>query len=219
MKLDLHMHTWYSLDSFNGLEEIIKKTRELGIIPAITDHNNINAHAHFKKIDKEFNFIPGEEITTNEGEIIGLYLNEAIKKGTRFLETIDLIKEQGGLTYLPHMYDNRGYGVSNLELAKKVDIIEVYNPRCLCSAHNQKAMQFAAENKKYCGAGSDSHFIFEIGNAYVELYNENILDSDISEPKGLLKALKSGKIISRKLILNSRGISRIARFVRKFFLY
>ncbi len=210
MKLDLHMHTRYSADSLNDLKEIMKKTKELGIIPAITDHNNIDAHAHFRKLG--FNFIPGEEITTEEGDLIGLYLNERIKKGTPFMDALDLIRRQGGLVYLPHMYDNRGHRISQTNLAKEVDIIEVHNPRCSFSVHNQKAMQFAIENKKYKGAGGDSHFIFEIGNAYVET-----LDVDVSEPKELLSALKNGKIISRKPIINTRGTSIITKFVKKIF--
>lgn len=210
MKVDLHIHTKYSSDSFSELTTIMKRTKELGIIPAITDHNNIDAHKELKMMN--FEFIPGCEIRTEKnGDLIGLYLNEKIKKNTHFLEVIDSIKSQGGLSYLPHMYDP-GRGFFESELAKKVDIIEVYNSRCMLDIYNQKAREFAMENKKYFGAGSDAHFIYEIGNAYVE-----IPMIDISEPKNLLKGLKKGKIFGKKTVIFTRVLTRTAAFAKKAF--
>lgn len=208
MRIDLHLHTTYSSDSLNGLKEIVKRTRELGIVPAITDHNNTEAHELLRKMD--FGFIPGEEIRTPEGDLIGLYLNEAIAKNTPFLEALDLINEQGGLSYLPHMYDNSRHGISEPKLGEKVDIIEVFNPRCLFEWENQKAKEFAIKHKKYIGTGSDSHFIMEIGNAYIETPDE-----DISEPKGLLKALRRGEVVGRKPKISMRGITTVVKYMKK----
>ena len=49
--------------------------------------------------------IPGEELKTAEGiDVIGLYLTEEIPKGTPARETIERVREQGGISYLPHPY-------------------------------------------------------------------------------------------------------------------
>lgn len=210
MKIDLHVHTCCSIDSLSNLKSIIKKTSKLGIIPAITDHNNIDAHEHLKKMN--FEFIPGEEIDTIEGHLIGLYLTEKIEKNFSFLETLDKIKEMGGLSYLPHMYDSTRRGVCLPELAKKVDIVEVYNPRITNEEYNKKALDYAQKNKKYLGVGSDAHFAFEIGSAYIES-----ADRDIHNPKELIKVLKNGKIFTHRTGIPTMGTAALIRCVKKIF--
>lgn len=208
MKLDLHLHTSYSSDSLNGLETIVKKTRKLGIMPAITDHNNVDAHEKLKEM--KFEFIPGEEITSLQGDVLAFYINEAIPKKLDYFETVDRIGEQGGLACLPHMYDPGRTKIDEAELGEKADIIEVYNARCpeWC---NKKARDFAEKNDKYASAGSDSHLGYEIGNAYVETK-----DFDISEPKEFLKALKKGKIIGSPTLFIP-GLPTMAKFAKKVF--
>jgi len=100
-----------------------------------------------------------------------------------------LIHEQGGIAYLPHMFDITRHGVGNHPAAKKVDIIEVFNARCMPRAFNEKARLFADENRLLMGAGSDSHLLWEFGQTYTELP-----DFDISKPKELLRAMKKSKI-------------------------
>ncbi|MFA5077539.1 MAG: PHP domain-containing protein, partial [Candidatus Micrarchaeia archaeon] len=157
---------------------------------------------------------PGEEVGTAEGDLIGLYLSEPIARKTPFLETLDRIHGQGGLSYLPHMYDSTRHGVSRKELAEKVDIIEVFNPRCVFGWQNEKALAFAKEHGKARGAGGDSHFVMEIGDAYVDAP-----EGDVSEPKGLLKALAKGKVVGKKPKVSLRGATTavsLAKRILKF---
>ena len=49
MKIDFHVHTQYSIDGLNKPKELIAKSKKLGIIPAITDHDSTEAHKFFKK--------------------------------------------------------------------------------------------------------------------------------------------------------------------------
>ncbi len=186
MKLDLHNHTWHSPDSLNDLKGLMSRAKKLGIIPAITDHNSVSAHAELRKMGATF--IPGEEIRADAGDLIGLYINELIPRKTGFVEAMDLGREQGGDVYLPHMYDARRRGVSDRKLAGKADIIEVLNGHCT-NENNALALEFAQKNRKLFGAGSDAHLLNEFGKCYVET-----AEFDISEPKEFLKALKKGKI-------------------------
>lgn len=208
MKLDLHLHTRYSSDSLNGLETIVKKTRKLGITPAITDHNNMDAHEKLEGM--KFGFIPGEEITSLQGDVLAFYINEPVQKKLDYFETADRIREQGGLVCLPHMYDPKRTKIDEAELGEKADIIEVYNARCpeWC---NKKARDFAVKNNKYASAGSDSHLGYEIGNAYVETG-----DFDINEPKEFLKALKEGKIVGKPALFIP-GLPTIAKIAKRIF--
>ena len=103
MKIDFHVHTRYSPDSLTRIDDLRRKSEKLGIIPALTDHYAIGAHAEARRLGMRF--IPGEEVLTDKGDLVGLFVNELIPKGTPFLEAVDRIHGQGGLAYLPHMFD------------------------------------------------------------------------------------------------------------------
>ncbi|MEM4367228.1 MAG: PHP-associated domain-containing protein [Candidatus Anstonellales archaeon] len=183
MKIDFHVHTYASRDGIITYEKIAKISKEKGIVPAITDHNTIKAHKPLRKLGLEF--IPGEEITTDRGDLIGLFINEEIPRKTEFFEAIDLIKEQGGISLAPHMYDFTRSAIG--EIAQHADLIEALNARCL-QEHNEKAKEFAKEKKKIGVAGSDTHYEFEFGKVW------NEVDLDELEPKKLMRALKKVRL-------------------------
>ncbi len=202
MKVDFHVHTNFSFDSTIKVQELMLKAEKLGIIPVISDHNTTAACNEA---------IPAEEIRTLSGDLIGLYLTEEISPKLSFEETIDRIKEQGGLAYLPHMYDMGRHGCGD-EYAGLVDIIEIFNARCLDNKLNEMAAETARELNKAGAAGSDSHFLFEFGRTYTELP-----EFDIENPNELLKALTSGKsrIICRKAPFYVRGPTTVVKFGRR----
>ncbi|MFN7991768.1 MAG: PHP-associated domain-containing protein [Candidatus Micrarchaeia archaeon] len=209
MKLDLHVHTKYSIDSIIQPKDLVKKSRESGIIPAITEHNNIDSHQEFRRLGLPF--IPGEEIRTDRGDLIGLYLSEAIPRKTPFAEAMDLIHAQGGLAYLPHMYDRSRKGViPSEEEAKRLDMIEVFNARCPLDSFNAKASAFAKEKGIMQAVGSDSHFLIEFGHNYNE-----VPDFDLDSPKGLLKALRGARFTKKKATLLVRGTTTFVAIGKK----
>lgn len=211
VKIDFHLHTHFSLDSRTQPKHLVAKAKKFGIIPAITDHNTIEAHKEMRLLGAEF--IPGEEISTDKGDLIGLYLNELIPKRTPFLEAIDKIHGQDGIAYLPHMYDyGRSGAYAPEDEAKKVDIIEVFNARCLDPDFNVKAENFSLKHNKLKAAGSDSHFLFEFGKTYTELP-----DFDLSNPKELLKALKDARLVTKKAPIYVRGTTTMVYMSKKLF--
>ena len=109
---------------------ILKVAKKKGIdIIAITDHNTIKGGVETKKVEKEFGIevIIGSEIMTTEGEIIGLFLNEEIPKGLTPEETIELIKEQGGLAIAPHPYSPICKALGDRIFDLNLDGVEVFN--------------------------------------------------------------------------------------------
>jgi predicted metal-dependent phosphoesterase TrpH len=209
MKLDFHVHTKYSIDSIIEPKGLIARSRRSGIIPAVTDHNNIDAHRELRSLGGEF--IPGEEIRTDRGDLIGLYLNEPVPRMTPFAEALDIIREQGGLAYLPHMYDRSRKGVVPApEEAGRLDIVEVFNARCPLESFNERAEAFAKENRLARGIGSDSHFLFEFGHNHNELP-----DFDLQDPKSLLKALRKARFVKRKATMMVRGTTTFVAMGKK----
>ncbi len=207
MKVDFHVHTRTSLDSLISHKNLMEKSKRLGIIPAITDHDSMDGVPLCKEHGE---CIAGEEVKTDKGDLIGLYLNEPIRGGTSFYDALDIIHEQGGLAYLPHMFDSHraGAGVPDCP----IDIIEAFNSRCLHADFNEKALEFSKAEDIPMAAGSDSHFLFEFGSTYTELPG-----FDIDDPKGLLAALEDAKLVCRNAPFYVRGPTGILKAFRSFF--
>jgi hypothetical protein len=138
---------------------------------AVTDHNTI---AMAQKLYNELGdrIIVGEEITTNDGEIIGLYLHETIPPNLSAVETLHRIKKQGGITYIPHPFETVRKGITRAtldDIAKDVDIIETCNGRAVFQNTSKQAQQWAVEHKVATAAASDAHGVSGWGKTYTML--------------------------------------------------
>ena len=95
--LDLHNHTHRSFDAVNRPEDYARAhARGRFDVLAITDHNRIDGARELAAV-APFPVVVGMEIDTADGELIGLFLDEAIAPGRPARETATLIREQGGL--------------------------------------------------------------------------------------------------------------------------
>lgn len=173
MKIDLHTHTLVSKDCRNQYDRIIRavqRSRVDGI--AVTDHNEFDGALELRK-RAPFPVIPGEEIKTNAGEIIGLFLQEWIPPGLDPVETVERIHEQGGVAYVPHPFDEvRGSRIRRDALERVtpyIDMLEVFNARNALPRFNARALEYAREHGLLAGAGSDTHTYPEYGRGYIDL--------------------------------------------------
>ncbi|WP_321423440.1 PHP domain-containing protein [uncultured Methanobacterium sp.] len=177
MKYDLHTHSKYSRDGWIDVEKMVKIAIKKGLSGiALTDHNTIKGALKAKKLESEkFKVIIGSEISTERGEVIGLFLSEEIRS-RRFEEVISQIQDQDGIIVLPHPFDNiRGNGINpNHEDAKLVDYVEIFNSRCLLNKYNIQAEKYAEKYGLHGLAGSDAHFAHEIGNAGVYIQEDDL---------------------------------------------
>lgn len=180
MKYDLHTHSKYSGDGWLEVEKMVKIATRKGLSGiALTDHNTIKGALKAKKLENEnFKVIIGSEISTERGEVIGLFLSEEIVS-RKFEEVIEEIKEQNGIVVLPHPFDNiRGNGIKPKNNdAKLVDYVEVFNSRCLMNKYNIMAISYAKKHQLNILAGSDAHFGYEIGNAGVCIKDDDLRKS------------------------------------------
>ena len=107
--------------------------------------------------------IPGEEVKTDDqGEVIGLFLREEIPRGMSFGETVEAIRAQSGLVYVPHPFDRMHAipepATMHRHLAE-IDVFEMYNARLLFEAYNEEALALRAQVQPHAGAGSDAHVL------------------------------------------------------------
>jgi hypothetical protein len=166
----------------------------------ITDHNTIEGALKLKE-EVSIRVIVGEEIKTEHGEIIGLFLKNEVPSGLSILETIEMIKEQGGLVYIPHPFDNFRKATIDItvleKIIDKIDVIEVFNSRTLFNQANEIALKFAKEHNIIPAVGSDAHTKHEIGNSYIEM-------EDFSTKEEFLKSLKNARLFTQRTPLFGR---------------
>jgi predicted metal-dependent phosphoesterase TrpH len=192
MKTDLHIHTQYSGDSDITFENLVQRCTALGFgAIAITDHGTAEGALRLSKEPTPFKVIVGEEIASDEGEIIGLFLKETIPNGLSPEETIKQIRRQGGIVCIPHPFDHyRSSALQNNTLdriAKDIDIVEVFNARTIPAQNLTLPGKFAESHNLLKGAGSDSHSVGEVGRAYITI-------PDFDGPDSFLKAMSQAEI-------------------------
>jgi hypothetical protein len=133
-------------------------------------------------------------VKTSEGEVIGLFLDKLIPRGLSFDETLSLIKEQGGLVYVPHPFDALRTTPSYRALVDnlhRIDVIEIYNAKVAFSSFNLAAERFAAKYNIVAGAGSDSHVLQGLGTAMLRMPR-------FIDPTSFMAALWEADIIARR---------------------
>jgi predicted metal-dependent phosphoesterase TrpH len=177
--VDFHIHTRFSRDSILGEERFIRTAIARGLTHvAITNHNNVEGAIAVRDkvrelgLDDRLTVILGEEVSTTDGEVVGLFLQRTIPRGLSADETADAIHEQGGLVSIPHPFDPfrashiREQPLIKLAEAGKIDAVEVFNSRVTLQRHNLKAAEFAARYGIPGIAASDSHSSFEIAMSF-----------------------------------------------------
>ena len=195
IEVDLHMHTDHSPDCATPVEVLLETARDRGLgAIAITDHNEVSGALEARRIAAELGdikVIVAEEVKTAEqGEVIGLFLEEKIPRGMTMAETIAAIRSQGGLVYVPHPFD-RFHSVPDyehlLDIVEEIDVLEVFNPRVALTAFNEEAERFARKYRIVPGAGSDSHVAQGLGSVRVRIH-------DFDGPAEFLEAMRDADI-------------------------
>ena len=194
---DLHMHTSWSHDCQIPVEELLDhaEAEGLGAI-AVTDHNVFGGAREAVELarGRDLVVIPGEEVkTADQGEVIGLFLSDEIPRGLSFGETVDAIRAQGGIVYLPHPFDRLHAIPEPATLHRhlaQVDVLEVYNARLLFEAYNDEALRFARKYDLTMGAGSDAHVLQGVGTGAVRM-------RAFDGPEEFLVSLRSGQVLRR----------------------
>jgi predicted metal-dependent phosphoesterase TrpH len=200
--VDIHTHTMYSgftkysflsfPDSVTTPWKSIKVAKKLGLnILCITDHNTIKGALLAQKYNKDLVVI-GEEISSNEGEILGLFLQEQINPGLSAEETIKQIHNQDGIAIAPHPFSAHCSCVGEKMNTLKFDGIEVFNSLHRDGYSNTLALENCNGHAKL--GGSDAHASNMIGNGFT-LFNGSSQENFRSAIKNK-KTIYGGKVAS-----------------------
>lgn len=183
-KADYHIHSNYS-DGKPTIEEILEYVQnqtDLDVI-AISDHDTIDgavkAQEICRKKDYRFEVIIGEEISTKEGHIIGLFLDSTIQADKSAKDSISEIRKQGGVAIASHPFQHTKLSNSRMitmdgigskvlyDLRFDLDAVETVNATPTLADENldvttmNRTLIYATE----VGA-SDAHIAEAIGMGY-----------------------------------------------------
>ncbi|WP_262178606.1 PHP domain-containing protein [Haloarcula laminariae] len=193
LTVELHTHSSLSHDGRDPVELLLEQARAVGLDAlAVTDHDEIEASLRAAELAPDYGLvgITGMEVTCEAGHVLALGITEAIPPGLSFAETLDRIREQGGLAVVPHPFQESRHGVldkiSKAELAT-ADAIEVYNSRLLTGHSNRQAERFARRRGLPMTAGSDAHIAEMVGQAVTTV------DADEASVAAILDAIREGR--------------------------
>src|SRR5437773_4970338 len=205
----MHTHGEASPDSRTKIADQARAIQSAGLdVVCATDHNTILGALRMREIADGFRVVVGEEISSRDGEIIGLFLESAVPRHLTGEETIARIHDQGGLVVVPHPFSiNRRYHMRRPALDRlrsQIDALEVFNAREAIFLNNRAAAAYAKAHDIIGTAGSDTHRAAEIGRAFVEM-------PDFAGRADFLDSLRQGVAHGR---LSGSGVHVFTRYDR-----
>ena len=247
MKIDLHVHTNVSPCSNISLSDAVKIAIKNNVKAiAVCNHNKpmffedvqelsyeLNKELDIqinpeKRTDNEFYIIPGVEFSSEYGHIIGLFLQKCDFKDND--DIFSFIKNCNGIIGIAHPFqktnDYKKRSSELLKISDKIDFVETHSSRANYKNKkaNSMAKLFAKENNLYITAGSDAHFVCEIGNSFMEIPDNfdgiNGIKHAILDGKNSFHSQNSKRtFIAESQIIKNKKNNKVSIKTYLFYLY
>lgn len=212
IKADLHVHTTNS-DGISTIPQLIEAAKKRGLHAiAVCDHNKCTPLP-----ESDFILIPGTEISTEAGHVLGLFVRDIDfdklrKKGLPTAQqAAEEIHKRGGICVLAHPFEYVDANEKSFD-GVDFDFIETANSRAEQKVKN--ANELAAKYAKRRGlpetGGSDAHGTDELGGSFTEIECES--------PAELENALRNGQtkaVFVRRCCLLQKRTKQAIRLIRK----
>ncbi len=211
-KADVHVHTRYSgFGRFGALkfpestsrpEDVVDIARRMGIrVLCITDHNSIRGALRamdYAKGFEDIEVVVGSEINAQEGEILGLFLQEEVPRDLPAAETIERIRAQDGLVVAPHPFSCHVPALGMMVDELDIDALEVLNGGHLDGYANATALKHAEGGRWAQVGGSDAHSLGQLGCSHTTFPGQSAEDfrravrHRTTTPQGSISTLEMG---------------------------
>jgi predicted metal-dependent phosphoesterase TrpH len=212
-RADLHMHTTAS-DGWPSPGSLVDHARRAALdVIAVTDHDTIEgalrAADHAAKRGR-LQVIVGEEVSSRDGHIVGLFLERRVRPGMSAAATVAAIHDQGALAIAVHPFWRTQrrvrtrvvHGVGWLAAEVGFDAIEVENATPGFYVFNQLAHRLCVGLGAAEVGGSDAHILDAVGRAYTEFPGKTAVE--------LREAIEAGTTIARRRRYRAVGLMRYA---------
>jgi predicted metal-dependent phosphoesterase TrpH len=213
VKTDLHVHSVYSSDSLITPKDLVYYAKKRGLnAVAVTDHNCVEGALKIAK-ETDFLIIPGIEVSSLHGHIVGLNISEVIPKKLSAQKTVDRIHDAGGIAIACHPFALFKGSLSE-NVSSSFDAIETINARAFPFGRSSRKAEKAAERFGLSRvAGTDAHYGPQIGSAYT------VIDAE-PNVQSIAKAIVEGRCqpfgTPVSMILNLRQqYQRLRKMIKK----
>lgn len=199
MRIDLHIHTYprsacSRIDPTELIRVAINKRLD-GL--CLTEHQHLWHHEEVEELARDGvpQIFCGNEITTNQGDILVFGYEEDIKGVVMIQELRKKVEAADGLMIAAHPF--RGFllfGITQLQLNEEqackrtifqyVDGVEIYNSK-VTEPENEMARKVAERLGLLAVAGSDAHRLDEVGRCVT------LFEREIYTEKELIKELRA----------------------------
>jgi predicted metal-dependent phosphoesterase TrpH len=175
---DLHIHSLYSHDGTASITAILKYVADktdLKVI-AITDHDTMKGVIEAQDFAPRYNLevIPGCEISSKDGHVLGLFIDRPIPPGLSLLETVLRVGERGGICIAAHPMA-KGITSLKLETIRKTLLdpqainvlvgVEALNSGLVYKRNNHRVEEKCRTLPLAQVGNSDAHILRMIGQA------------------------------------------------------
>lgn len=217
---DLHIHTAYSPDGTATVRAVMKKAAEVGLdVIAITDHDEIRGSLEAQQLSSAYGVevIPSSEVSTADGHLLALYINQTIPKGLSLAESLRRVADQGGLAVAPHPGGTKKLSLSpdlihwtmqDPALAKTLVGMEIFNACMWLLGWNRVAVELALEHPFALVGNSDAHILRMVGKGATSFhgYSAAALRHDLEEKQTMTVTLRPDP----RLLLAADWLGRLA---------
>jgi len=214
-KADIHMHTTFSdgLMTPEAVVEYAATETDLSVI-AISDHDTIEgavaARRYWQRYQRDFghlDLIVASEITSRDGDVLGLFLNDDVPAGLSAAETVEAIHAQGGLAIAVHPYSfllpTIVSGVKGWVHKLPFDGIETRNGTPTEFPSNYLAQWINRRRRTLPETGgSDAHYLSTIGQTYTLFPGRTAAD--------LRRAIETGQVRAEGQVYSLFTLARVA---------
>jgi predicted metal-dependent phosphoesterase TrpH len=220
------------MEDARGIFERVELRGELDVI-AITDHDDVRGALEAREVHARaryhFDLVTGIEITTRQGHLLALWVDEPIPSFRSLEATVAAVHRAGGLAVIPHPFSalTRSVGRRALERVLAIadetahpDGIELANPTSLGWDTGPRARLLNERRYRLAETGgSDAHFPELVGDAYTlfpgadaAALRQAILDRrtrGVQERRTPLRAIGARRLLAQQV----RGLSVTPRKV------
>ena len=190
-KADLHLHTRVS-DGMAPVAAVVEHLARLGTMDviAVTDHEDARGGHEARELAAQRGYaldvVVGAEITTRQGHLLALFIEEAPPSFRSVESTLEAIHRQDGLAVIPHPMSWLTRSLSRRTIDRIVrrsetgigfDAIELGNPspagrrtRAAAAAFNSASWRLPATG------GSDAHHLQHAGSGWTEFEGKTAKD-------------------------------------------
>ncbi|MFB6093132.1 MAG: CehA/McbA family metallohydrolase [Haloquadratum sp.] len=195
VRLDPHVHSEASYDGEDPAELLLEQAAEIGLDAVVlTDHDVVHESVRAAELAPMYGLvgIPGVEVSTADGHLLALGVEEMPPRRAPMGETVAWIRDRGGVAIVPHPFQRSRHGVRRRRLRRfDPDAIEVFNSWAFTGWKNRRARRYAADHGYPGVAGSDAHTVGYVGRAYTEIRLDDVTRAELTADV-ILDAIRDG---------------------------